>query len=62
MSADTKTWLYLLADMLVVAETMTAYSSLPLGMTRVTRNGILYLVASFKSVNYLLAAKSNFVS
>jgi hypothetical protein len=60
MAQTTKDWLNMIADMLPVAEAMSAFSSIPLGMSRTTRDGVLYLVKSFNNINYLIAAKSNF--
>lgn len=59
MSAATKTWLTALAEMLVVAETMSRYSSIPSSYTKITRGGILYIVKRYGNVNYLLAAKTS---
>jgi hypothetical protein len=58
MSQATQDWSTMLAQMLVTAEYMTAYSTIPVGMTRIKRNGILYLVKPFNNINYLVAAKS----
>jgi hypothetical protein len=57
MHLKTQNWLVMIANMLPIAETMTAYTSVPVGMTKVTRNGILYLVKRFDNINYLIAAK-----
>ena len=61
MSQTTQDWANMLANMLVVAETMTLYSSIPLGMTRVVRSGILYLVSRYQNIDYLIATKSSFL-
>ena len=45
--------------MLLVAESMTQYSSIPLGYTKLIRNNILYLVYNYQTIDYLVAAKSN---
>ena len=60
MSQITQNWVTMLAQMLVTAETMTLYSAVPLGMTRVTRGNILYLVSKYQNIDYLVAAKSSF--
>jgi hypothetical protein len=62
MSTTTQAWAELLSELLIAAETATAYSSLPTGMTRLTRNGILYVVADYNNIQYLVVAKSNFSS
>ena len=59
MSQATQTFLTALATMLLVAESMTQYSSIPLGYTKLMRNGILYLVYNYETIDFLVAAKSN---
>lgn len=59
MSQYTQTFLLSLAKMLLVAETMTQYSSIPLGFTKLIRNGVLYIVYNYDTIDYLVAAKSN---
>lgn len=58
MSASTQAWATMFANMLVGAETLTPYSAVPAGMSKLTRNGILYLVSTFQNITYLVAAKS----
>lgn len=58
MRQATQDWSLILAEMLQVAENMTASSAVPAGMTKTTRNGVLYLVKQFQNINYLVAAKS----
>lgn len=63
MSQDTQGFVSLLMNMLKVAETMTETSDLPVGFTRMHRtnavgDAILYLVASYNGVSYLMVAKS----
>jgi hypothetical protein len=57
MSLDTQEWALLIMNMILVAETMGTKTSLPPGMSRTTRNGILYVVSSYKDIDYLVAAK-----
>lgn len=59
MSQTTQGWVNLLNDMLIGAEKMGFYTSLPVGMTKTVRNGVLYLVKRYGTVNYLIAAKVN---
>lgn len=59
MSLVTQDWAYMLEQMLVAAETMSDYTTIPVGMMKVRRDGILYLAKSYKNVNYLVVAKSN---
>jgi hypothetical protein len=60
MSQNTQGWAELLEQLLITAETMGPFTSLPAGMTRLTRNGMLYAVASYGNIHYLVAAKYNF--
>lgn len=60
MSQDTQGWAELLEQMLIVAETMGPFTSIPAGMTRLTRNNQLFIVASYDNIHYLVAAKYNF--
>jgi hypothetical protein len=57
MSLATQNWSTMLATMITVAETMDNFSPIPAGMSKVTRNGILYLVSKYQLINYLVAAK-----
>jgi hypothetical protein len=60
MSTDTQNFMLLLGQMLAAAESLTQYGNVPAGMTKLTRNGVLYLVATYEGINYLMVAKSNF--
>lgn len=60
MSQATRDWMLTLEQMLIIAESMTEYSSIPFSMTRTVRDGILYLVWSYQNIHYLVAAKKNF--
>lgn len=55
----TQKFIQQLINMLVIAEELTDYSALPTGMTRVVREGVKYLAASYDKVMYLVAIKSN---
>jgi len=57
---ETQQFIYLLLNMLVAAESLTAYSDLPAGMSRVTRDGKLYLAATYKDCQYLVLNKQYF--
>jgi hypothetical protein len=59
MKAATQTWAAMLEDMLVAAETVTQFTSVPVGMNKVMRDGILYVTKSYQNVNYLVVAKSS---
>lgn len=59
MQVKTQDWMILLEKLLIIAETATVYTSVPLYARKQYRNGILYVSAMFDNVNYLVAAKSN---
>ena len=60
MQAKTRLWSEMLTEMIIAAEKFDEYSSTPPGMTRLKREGKLYLVKSQNHINYLVAVKSNF--
>lgn len=60
MSRVTQDWVMLLIRMLIAAETMTESTSVPTGLTRMKRNGVLYVVSNFNRVQYLVVTKSQF--
>lgn len=60
MSPSTQEWVVLLSQMLKVAETMTEFTDVPLRMTRLIRDGIMYVVASFEDVQYLVVSRQSY--
>ena len=60
MSLNTQNWMIQLERMLIVAETMDNYTSVPVGMNKLIRDNILYLVIRFNNIHYLVVAKKNF--
>jgi hypothetical protein len=63
MQPLTQQWVNMLYEMLMIAETMTEFSDIPPGFTRLRRtngNGqhILYLVNSIENVQYLVVSKN----
>jgi len=62
MSQTTQTWAELLMNLLIQAEMYVEYGILPAGMTSLVRNNLLYVVASYNNINYLVAALSNFTT
>lgn len=60
MSLKTQQWATVLNDLMSVAETATAFSSLPAEMSRVYRNSIMFITKTFDGVLYLVMAKSYF--
>lgn len=61
MSNNTQGWVTMLAQMLITAEGMGRFTGVPSGMTKMVRDNTLYLVKRYANINYLVAAKSNFV-
>jgi hypothetical protein len=59
MSGNTRGFSELLSNMLIAAESMDEFNIIPTGMTRLKRDGMLYLVATYQNINYLVVAKSN---
>lgn len=59
MSVRTQDWVTLITRMLIVAEHMTEFSDLPFGMTRLIRDGVLYLVATYEECQYLVVARAS---
>lgn len=59
MSASTQGFVEMLTNLLLVAETMSNFSTIPPGMSRVTRNNKLYVVGSYENIDYLVSAKVN---
>lgn len=57
MSTLTQGWVKLFNEMLLVAESMTEYSEVPTGMSRLNRDGVLLVSASYKRVQYMVVAK-----
>jgi hypothetical protein len=57
MQPETKAFLTAFADLLVAAEEMTIYSSVPAGMAKSIRQGKLYLVKRVDNIDYLVLAK-----
>lgn len=57
MKLETQNFINLLYEMLIVAESATLVSDIPVGMARVTRNGIVYIGASMNDILYLVVTK-----
>lgn len=58
MSPATQAWVELMNRLLIVAESMDQYSDIPAGMSRITRDGVLYIAGSILRVQYLVVARS----
>lgn len=52
-------WMLLFGRLLKAAEVMTRYSSVPSGISRMSRDGVLYASAYYKNVNYMVVAKTS---
>lgn len=57
MAPQTQLWALALAEMIILAETMNKYTTLPQGYMKVTRDGILYIVKTIGKIQYLIATK-----
>lgn len=60
MSADTRGFSLMLYNGIIAAEAASTYSDVPVGMTKVTRNNMLFVVQTYDNIHWLVAAKSNF--
>lgn len=60
-AAATRDWSSLMEALVIAAESMTEFSDLPIGMRRLTRDGILYVAKVYLNIQYLVAAKINYV-
>lgn len=59
MANATKNWALMLEDLLLAAETVQDHTSVPLGMSKVTRGGVLYVVKSYQNIHFLVASKQS---
>lgn len=59
MSAKTRNWLSMIQQMYILAETATADSTLPPGISRAVRNNVLFLVQEYGGVNYFVSTKNS---
>lgn len=57
MAPETQVWALALAEMIILAETMNQYTTLPQGFMKVTRDEILYIVKTIGNIQYLIATK-----
>jgi hypothetical protein len=57
MDPDTAEFSNLLSRLIVAAETMTMFTSVPVGLSRILRDGIVYASGYYKNINYLVVAK-----
>ncbi|AEH03604.1 virion structural protein [Pseudomonas phage PhiPA3] len=59
MSPDTVAWTMLFSKLLKAAEAMTLYTSVPAGVSRMVRDGVIYASAYYKNVNYMVVSKAS---
>jgi hypothetical protein len=59
MTQLTQGFLLMLGEMLIMAETVSEFTTMPIGTTRTKRDDILYIVRNYANVNYLVATKSS---
>lgn len=59
MSKDTRDWTEIIYELIMVAETMTKYTTLPSGVYRIERDGVIYASKSKDGVNYLVVSKAD---
>lgn len=56
---NTVEWMTIFSRLIVAAEAMTKSTSVPHGVSRMVRDGVVYATAYYKNVNYLVASKSS---
>jgi hypothetical protein len=57
MNPETQAWVLMLSEMIIVAETMTEFSTVPQGMMKMQRSEIWYVVKTYQNIQYLVASK-----
>lgn len=58
MSPETQQWVMFFNNLLKHAEEMDEFSDVPVGYSRLERNGVLYVAAGFQDVQYLVVLRS----
>lgn len=59
MQVKTRNWLIFLEQLLIAAETVGEFSSVPQNLRKQKRGGLLFVSGMYDNVNYLVAARSN---
>lgn len=59
MDVNTQNWALLLEEMIMVAENMTYFSTIPSKMRRVIRGGFVFISMNYQNVQYLVSSKLN---
>lgn len=57
LSSRTQEWTFMLLALLQVAESMTEFTIIPSGYSRIVRNGVVYAVKDFEGMEYLMATR-----
>lgn len=57
MNPITQAWVLMISEMIIVAETMTEFSTVPQGMMKMMRDEIWYVVKNYQNIQYLVATK-----
>ena len=55
----TRDWVVMMEKLLIAAETVTLYSSVPIGVRRIIKGGVLFVSGVYDNINYLVACKAN---
>jgi hypothetical protein len=61
MSVKTREWLLVLESLLITAESATLTSTIPDTLRRIDRFGIMFISAVYENVNYMVAARQNYM-
>ncbi len=59
MASKTQNWVVFIQNLIFIAERATPSSSLPAGINRTTKNGIVFITQEFQGVNYMVASKAS---
>jgi hypothetical protein len=62
LSTLTQGWMHMLVNLLVVAESMSAYSVVPASYTRIIRSGVVYAVKEYQGMQYLLVTRGSTIA
>lgn len=57
MDPATQAWVLMISEMIIVAEEVNEFSTVPVGMMKMKRGNILFVVKTFQNIQYLIASK-----